>query len=108
MAGLWWAYFDIVAMVAERRLDRGAAGEQGPLARDAYSYLHFPMIAGIVLLALGMKETLADVDEAARGRRRRRALRRGRALPRRAVAFRLRNVGTLNKHRASRRWRCSR
>jgi low temperature requirement protein LtrA len=38
-------------------------GEQAPLARDAYSYLHYPMIAGIVLLAVGLRETLANVDE---------------------------------------------
>jgi uncharacterized membrane protein len=31
-------------------------GEQAALARDAYSYLHYPLIAGIVLLALGLKE----------------------------------------------------
>jgi low temperature requirement protein LtrA len=57
-AALWWAYFDVVAIVAERRLSEAPPGEQAPLARDAYSYLHYPLIAGIVLLALGLKETL--------------------------------------------------
>jgi low temperature requirement protein LtrA len=33
------------------------------MARDAYSYLHFPMVAGIVLGALGLEETLHHVDE---------------------------------------------
>ncbi len=33
------------------------------LARDLYSYLHLPMVAGIVLFALGMKTTLAHIDE---------------------------------------------
>jgi low temperature requirement protein LtrA len=64
VAALWWAYFDVVAIVAERRLAEGPPGEQAPLARDAYSYLHFPLIAGIVLLALGLKETLALTGEA--------------------------------------------
>ena len=63
-AALWWAYFDVVAIVAERRLSEAPPGEQAPLARDAYSYLHFPLIAGIVLLALGLKETLAGTGEA--------------------------------------------
>jgi low temperature requirement protein LtrA len=63
VAALWWAYFDIVAIVAERRLIEAPPGEQAPLARDAYSYLHYPMIAGIVLLAVGLRETLANVDE---------------------------------------------
>ena len=32
-------------------------------ARDSFSFLHLPLIAGIVLLALGVKKTLEDVDE---------------------------------------------
>jgi len=62
-ASLWWTYFDVTALVAERRLHslRGAA--RARLARDSFSYLHFPMVAGIVLLALGVKKTLGDVDE---------------------------------------------
>jgi low temperature requirement protein LtrA len=61
---LWWAYFDIVALVAERRLSNAEVGkEQNEIARDSFSYLHFPMVAGIVLLALGMKKTLGEVDE---------------------------------------------
>ena len=63
VAALWWAYFDVVAIVAERRLTEAPSGEQAPLARDAYSYLHFPLIAGIVLLALGLKETLAQTGD---------------------------------------------
>ena len=61
---LWWLYFDVVALVAERRLTRAKVGrEQNEIARDSFSYLHFPMVAGIVLLALGMKKTLGEVDE---------------------------------------------
>jgi low temperature requirement protein LtrA len=63
-AALWWLYFDIVALVAERRLVNATVGrEQNEIARDSFSYLHFPMIAGIVLVALGMKKTLEHVDE---------------------------------------------
>jgi low temperature requirement protein LtrA len=60
---LWWAYFDWVALDAERRF-RGTQGDtRATLARDAYAYLHLPMIAGIVLLALGVKKTIGDVGE---------------------------------------------
>ena len=46
-AALWWLYFDVVALVAARRLARARRGrEQNELARDSYSYLHFPMVAG--------------------------------------------------------------
>ena len=64
-AALWWLYFDIVALVAERRLSNAAPGrEQNEIARDSFSYLHFPMVAGIVLVALGMKKTLGEPGEA--------------------------------------------
>jgi low temperature requirement protein LtrA len=64
VAALWWAYFDIVSTMAGRRLLEAELGrEQNELARDAYSYLHFPLVAGVVLIAFGLKTTLAHVDE---------------------------------------------
>lgn len=97
---LWWVYFDVSAIVAERRLQRAAEGrERNELARDSYSYLHFPMVAGIALLAVGVKHTLAGVSvplatvPAV-------ALLGGAALYLLAhVAFRLRNMGTLSRRR---------
>jgi low temperature requirement protein LtrA len=63
-AALWWLYFDVVALVAERRLSKAAEGrERNEIARDSFSYLHFPMVAGIVLLALGLKKTLEHVED---------------------------------------------
>lgn len=96
---LWWAYFDVVAIVAERRLREATGSGQLRMARDSYSYLHLPMVAGIVLFAVGVKKTLADMDEsleivpAV-------ALCGGVALYLVAhVLFRLRNVRTLNRQR---------
>lgn len=96
---LWWAYFDVVALVAERHFHEAQGERRLRMARDSYSYLHLPMIAGIVLVALGVKKTLGGVDEPLK--------------PIPAVAlfggiglylaghlgFRLRNVGTLNRPR---------
>jgi len=63
-SGLWWLYFDVVALVAERRLSNAKVGkEQNEIARDSFSYLHFPMVAGIVLVALGLKKTLEHVED---------------------------------------------
>ncbi len=63
-AALWWLYFDIVALVAERRLSNAAPGrERNTIARDSFSYLHLPMVAGIVLVALGLKKTLEHVED---------------------------------------------
>src|SRR5204862_6868245 len=60
VAALWWLYLDVVALVAARRLVDAAAGkERNEVARESFSYLHLPMIAGIVLIALGIKKTLA-------------------------------------------------
>ena len=63
-AAMWWLYFDVVALVASRRLERAEVGRvQNEMARDSYSYLHFPMVAGVVLVALGMKKTLGHVED---------------------------------------------
>jgi low temperature requirement protein LtrA len=62
-AALWWAYFDVVAIAAERRFRELRGHARSRMARDSYAYLHLPMIAGIVLVALGVKKTLGDVDE---------------------------------------------
>jgi low temperature requirement protein LtrA len=60
---LWWVYFDVVALVAERVLSRLDGQPRVRLARDSYTYLHFPMLAGIVYLALGMKKVLSYVAD---------------------------------------------
>jgi low temperature requirement protein LtrA len=98
-ATLWWAYFDVVAIVAERHLREKEGVAQVKMARDSYSYIHLLLIAGIVLLALGAKKTILGVDEPLK------------AVPAVAlcggaglylighIAFRLRNIRTLNRQR---------
>jgi low temperature requirement protein LtrA len=61
VACLWWSYFDWVVYVAQARLAETAGASRAALARDAYSYLHLPMAAGIVLFAFGLETTLHDV-----------------------------------------------
>jgi low temperature requirement protein LtrA len=99
-AALWWAYFDVAAIVAGRRLAKAPEGrERNEIARDSYSYLHFPMVAGIALIAVGMKLTIEHVDEplklvAAT------ALLGGAAMYMLAhVAFRLRNMHSFSRRR---------
>jgi low temperature requirement protein LtrA len=98
-AALWWAYFDIVAIVAESRFRRAEGLERVLIARDSYTYLHLPMVAGIVLFAVGAKKTLAHTGhELATVPAF--ALCAGVALYFLAhVAFRLRNVHSLNRIR---------
>jgi low temperature requirement protein LtrA len=63
-AALWWTYFDVVALISARRLSEAEPGKvQNELARDSYSYIHLLLIAGIVLVAFGMKSTIAHAEE---------------------------------------------
>ncbi len=62
-SGLWWAYFDTAAIYAEHEFARAAPEKQVRLGRDAYTYMHFPMMAGIVMLALGLKKVLEYVGD---------------------------------------------
>jgi low temperature requirement protein LtrA len=60
---LWWAYFDVSALAAERAFHDATGVEQLRIARDSYALLHLPMIAGIVLFALGVKKVLEHTDD---------------------------------------------
>jgi low temperature requirement protein LtrA len=61
-ASFWLAYFDFFTIRAHELLAGRSGAERAALARDVYSYMHFPMVAGVVLFAYAMKTTLADVD----------------------------------------------
>jgi low temperature requirement protein LtrA len=63
VSALWWLYFDVAAIFARTRLIRAKGLELHRLALHAYSYLHLPLIAGIVLFALGLKTTVGDAGE---------------------------------------------
>jgi low temperature requirement protein LtrA len=63
-AAMWWTYFDVVAIVSARRLVEAEAGKvQNEMARDSYSYIHLLMVAGTVLVALGLKKTIGHFDD---------------------------------------------
>ncbi|HST19118.1 MAG TPA: low temperature requirement protein A [Gaiellaceae bacterium] len=64
VAALWWLYFDVAAIFARTRLARAVGVAQARLARDAYSYLHLPLVAGVVFFAFGLKTTLHHVGDA--------------------------------------------
>ena len=99
-AAQWWTYFDVVAIVAERKLAEAEGIERNRLARDSWGVMHGLLIAGIILTALGVKKTLGAVDDPLE------------TVPAVAlcggvalylighVAIRVRSVGTLNRQRA--------
>jgi low temperature requirement protein LtrA len=99
-AALWWMYFDIVALVSRRRLINSPEGRvRNEMARDSYSYIHFPMVAGIVLVALGLKTTLGHVDDSLATVPAFALLGGVSAYLLGLVAFRFRHVHTINRHR---------
>ncbi|HZQ15414.1 MAG TPA: low temperature requirement protein A [Gaiellaceae bacterium] len=67
VAALWWLYFDVAAIFARRALVDASGAAQARLARDAYSYLHLPMVAGIVFFAFGLETTLHHVGKTLHG-----------------------------------------
>jgi low temperature requirement protein LtrA len=99
-AAMWWIYFDVVALISARRLAEAEVGRaQNELARDSYSYIHLALVAGIVLVALGMKTSIGHFD-AHLGGVPAFALLGGTAVYLLGlVAFRYRQVHTINRQR---------
>jgi low temperature requirement protein LtrA len=59
----WLAYFDFFPIRAQQLLADRRGAQRTALARDVYTYLHLPMVVGIVLFAFAMKTTLAHVGD---------------------------------------------
>jgi low temperature requirement protein LtrA len=95
---LWWLYFDVVAKVGERVLQRSSGVDRARLARDSYTYVHFLFVVGIVFVALGLVVLIQDDGHLDAGRY---ALYGGIVCYFTAhFLFRRRNVGGLNGPRA--------
>jgi low temperature requirement protein LtrA len=60
-AAMWWLYFDFVATIAQRRLE--LAANRTKMARDAYTYLHVVLVAGVLVAAVGDELVIAHPDE---------------------------------------------
>ncbi|WP_020387624.1 low temperature requirement protein A [Kribbella catacumbae] len=62
-SAMWWIYFDATVHYGEQALASEPVETRATLGRDAYTFMHFPMVAGIVLLALGLKKVLEYVGD---------------------------------------------
>jgi low temperature requirement protein LtrA len=58
---LWWAYFDVTSLLAERALAASRGHHRALMARTAYTFLHLPIVVGVIVLALGLKKVLGYV-----------------------------------------------
>jgi low temperature requirement protein LtrA len=97
-AGLWWLYFTSVARIAERKL--ALAHDRTTLARDAYTYLHVVLVAGVVLSAVGDELVIAHPDEPLKSGAEVAAVVGGPALYLLAhTVFRLRLTGSISRQR---------
>ncbi|HZT10794.1 MAG TPA: low temperature requirement protein A [Actinomycetota bacterium] len=63
LCALWWTYFDVIAVLSQQQLSEATGAARARLARDYYTFLHLPMISGIVLFALGLRITIDQVGE---------------------------------------------
>jgi low temperature requirement protein LtrA len=64
-AALWWLYFGAAA--EHSRAAMSASDDPGRLARDAYTYLHLPIVAGIIGAAVGDDLLIAEPHDALHG-----------------------------------------
>jgi low temperature requirement protein LtrA len=62
-ASFWLAYFDFFTIRAQQLLTDRSGAQRIAFARDTYTYLHLPMVAGIILFSFGMKTTIAHVGD---------------------------------------------
>jgi low temperature requirement protein LtrA len=62
-ASFWLAYFDFFTIRAQQLLADRTGATRTALARDTYTYLHLPMISGIVLFAFATKTVLAHIGD---------------------------------------------
>lgn len=58
-AAMWWIYFDIGAKRASDLIEHAEKGRAGQIARNAYTYIHMPIIASVVVTAVGDEMLLA-------------------------------------------------
>jgi low temperature requirement protein LtrA len=64
-ASLWWLYFSVVARIVQQHLE--VAQDRTMVARDAYTYLHVVIVAGIILSAVGDELVIAHPTETLHG-----------------------------------------
>jgi low temperature requirement protein LtrA len=64
-AALWWLYFGEAAEHSSRAMAR--ADDPGRLARDAYTYGHLPIVAGIIAVAVGDDLLIGEPHHALHG-----------------------------------------
>jgi low temperature requirement protein LtrA len=63
---MWWIYFNVGAARASQRI--AGSSDPGRIARLSYTYLHLPLVAGIIVAAVGDDLTLSHPTDAVDGK----------------------------------------
>ncbi|WP_327358647.1 low temperature requirement protein A [Streptomyces sp. NBC_01304] len=63
VAGLWRLYFQELSERAEHAMSALTGDARTVIARDTYTFLHLPLVAGVVFAALGMKKALHQIAD---------------------------------------------
>jgi low temperature requirement protein LtrA len=61
--GLWWLYFDVLSRATEDRFSEQTGADRVRMGLEAYTYGHFPVVAGIIITAVGVEGVLAHADD---------------------------------------------
>jgi low temperature requirement protein LtrA len=61
--GLWWSYFPRAKPVLDQALESVRGAELARMARDVFSFLHFPMLCGVIAYAFVVEEIVAHPGE---------------------------------------------
>ncbi|MEO8094628.1 MAG: low temperature requirement protein A [Pseudolysinimonas sp.] len=64
---LWWAYFERMEPASEHLMEKARGNQRTSIATDAYTYLHFPIVIGIIITALGIEVATSHLGEFAHG-----------------------------------------
>ena len=59
----WWTYFAFVPAAVERLLALADGAERGDVARNVFTFGHFPIVFGLVLYAVAAKHAVAHPTE---------------------------------------------
>ena len=62
-SGLWWLYFRQTKQALEHALVAHEGSARSRLARDVFSVIHFPMLAGVILMAAATEQALTNPDQ---------------------------------------------
>jgi len=60
---LWWPYFKDLSPTLEEAIEEAAPARQLDIARDSYTYMHLPLVAGVIVAAAGVEEAVVTLAE---------------------------------------------